>query len=167
MMCRYSRIKVLLVTIKLCYILCTSAHLKYLCWWWYFPWFTFPLFLSFGLTLFFVLFCFVSLIFFEMLWSLNIVWFGVFFGVFFFELTSYFLLLVMTCFVVLFFNSVCCIWFLVLLTLLWFLSVLRIRIRDPGSGIWCLFDLWIREPGWVKIRIRIQDEQPESYFREL
>ncbi len=27
---------------------------------------------------------------------------------------------------------------------------------DPGSGIrdWVLFDLWIRDPGWVKIRIR-------------
>jgi len=27
------------------------------------------------------------------------------------------------------------------------MSVLWIRIRDPGSGIWCLFDLWIRDPG--------------------
>jgi hypothetical protein len=36
--------------------------------------------------------------------------------------------------------------------------VLRIRIR-------CLFDPWIRDPGWVKNRIR--DEQPGSYFREL
>jgi hypothetical protein len=28
--------------------------------------------------------------------------------------------------------------------------VLRIRIWDPGSGIWCLFDPWIRDPGWAK-----------------
>jgi hypothetical protein len=28
--------------------------------------------------------------------------------------------------------------------------VLRIRIRDPGSGIRCLFDPWIRDPGCVK-----------------
>jgi hypothetical protein len=35
--------------------------------------------------------------------------------------------------------------------------VLLIRIR-------CLFDPWIRDPGWVKkIRIRIRDEQPGSY----
>ncbi len=27
------------------------------------------------------------------------------------------------------------------------MSALRIRIPDPGSGIWCLFDLWIRDPG--------------------
>jgi hypothetical protein len=33
--------------------------------------------------------------------------------------------------------------------------VLRIRIREPGSGIGCLFDPWIR------------DEQPGSYFLEL
>jgi hypothetical protein len=25
-------------------------------------------------------------------------------------------------------------------------AVLRIRIRDPGSGIRCLFDPWIRDP---------------------
>jgi hypothetical protein len=36
---------------------------------------------------------------------------------------------------------------------------------DPGSRIRCLFDPWIRDQGWVKIRIR--DEQPGSYFREL
>jgi hypothetical protein len=36
-----------------------------------------------------------------------------------------------------------------------------------GSGIRCLFDPWIRDPGWVKVRIRIRDEQLESYFREL
>jgi hypothetical protein len=26
-----------------------------------------------------------------------------------------------------------------------------------GSGIRCLFDPWIRDPGWVKVRIRIRD----------
>ncbi len=42
--------------------------------------------------------------------------------------------------------------------LLLYYTVLRIRIRDlgsgafltPGSGIRCLFDPWIRDPGWVK-----------------
>jgi hypothetical protein len=34
-----------------------------------------------------------------------------------------------------------------------------------GSGIRCLFDPWIQDPGWEKIGIR--DEQPGSYFREL
>jgi hypothetical protein len=38
-------------------------------------------------------------------------------------------------------------------------------VADPESGIWCLFDPWIRDPGWSKIRIR--DEQARSYFREL
>ncbi len=28
---------------------------------------------------------------------------------------------------------------------------------DPGSGIGCLFDLWIRDPGWEKVSIRIRD----------
>ncbi len=38
----------------------------------------------------------------------------------------------------------------------------------PGSGIRCLFDPWIRDPGWVKkIRIRIRDERPGLYFRKL
>jgi hypothetical protein len=39
----------------------------------------------------------------------------------------------------------------------------------PGSGIRCLIDPWIRDLGWVpyKIRIRIRDEQPGSYFRQL
>jgi hypothetical protein len=36
---------------------------------------------------------------------------------------------------------------------------------DPGSGAFC--DPWIRNPGWVKSRIRIRDEQPGSYFLEL
>jgi hypothetical protein len=30
-----------------------------------------------------------------------------------------------------------------------------------GSGIRCLFDNWIRDPGWVKIRMRIRDPDPE------
>jgi hypothetical protein len=36
-----------------------------------------------------------------------------------------------------------------------------------GSGIGCLFDTWIRDPGWEKVSIRIRDEQPGSYFLEL
>jgi hypothetical protein len=39
-----------------------------------------------------------------------------------------------------------------------------------GSRIRCLFDPWIRNPGWVKKiknRVRIRDEHPRSYFREL
>jgi hypothetical protein len=36
-----------------------------------------------------------------------------------------------------------------------------------GSGIGCLFDPWIRDPGWEKVSIRIRDEQPGSYFLEL
>jgi hypothetical protein len=39
-----------------------------------------------------------------------------------------------------------------------------IKVVHPGSGIRCLFDPWIRDTGW---RIRIRDEQPRSYFREL
>ncbi len=31
----------------------------------------------------------------------------------------------------------------------------------------CLFDPWIRDPGWGKIKIRIRDEHFRSYFREL
>jgi hypothetical protein len=38
---------------------------------------------------------------------------------------------------------------------------------DPGFGIQCLFDPWIRDPKRVKIGIRIRDEQSGSYFREL
>jgi hypothetical protein len=37
---------------------------------------------------------------------------------------------------------------------------------DPESGIQCLFDPWIRDPGWVD-SIRIRDEQPGSYFLEI
>ncbi len=40
-------------------------------------------------------------------------------------------------------------------------------VADPGSGIRCLFDPWIWDPGWVKIRIQIRDEQPGSCFPEL
>jgi hypothetical protein len=36
-----------------------------------------------------------------------------------------------------------------------------------GSGIRCRFAPWILDPGWSKIRIRIRDEQPGSYLREL
>jgi hypothetical protein len=35
------------------------------------------------------------------------------------------------------------------------------------SGIRCLFDPWIRDPGWIKIQDPIRNEHPESYFREL
>jgi hypothetical protein len=43
---------------------------------------------------------------------------------------------------------------------------------DPGSGIRCLFDPWIRDPGRVESQhphpgFGIRDEQPESYFLEL
>ncbi len=76
-----------------------------------------------------------------------------------------------------------------------FKSVLRIRIRDPGSGIWdpgsvigCLYDHFpadhwilhlnqccgsgsgIRDPGWEKVSIRIRDPRsgmnnPDHIFR--
>ncbi len=36
-----------------------------------------------------------------------------------------------------------------------------------GSWIRCHFDHWIQDPDCVKIKIRIRDEYPESYFREL
>ncbi len=32
-------------------------------------------------------------------------------------------------------------------------------VADPGSGIRCLFDPWIRDSGWVKIRIRDDQKQ--------
>jgi hypothetical protein len=33
---------------------------------------------------------------------------------------------------------------------------------DRGSGIRCLYDPWIRDPGWVKkIKIRIRDPDPD------
>jgi hypothetical protein len=40
-------------------------------------------------------------------------------------------------------------------------ALLRIRIR-------CFFDPWIRDPGGIKkIKLRIRDEHPGSYFREI
>jgi hypothetical protein len=58
------------------------------------------------------------------------------------------------------------------------LTSVQFSVADPGSGIRCLFDPWIRDPVpfWPldpgsgmgkKIRTRIRDEQPWSYFREL
>ncbi len=43
--------------------------------------------------------------------------------------------------------------------------MLRIRIRDPGSGAFLTPGSGIRDG--QKIKIRIRDEHPESYFREL
>jgi hypothetical protein len=48
-----------------------------------------------------------------------------------------------------------------------FCSNLESQCCGSRSGIRCLFDPWIWDPGWVKIRIRIGDEQPVSYFLEL
>jgi hypothetical protein len=31
----------------------------------------------------------------------------------------------------------------------------------------CLFDPWILDPGWGKIKIRSRDELPGSYIREI
>jgi hypothetical protein len=50
--------------------------------------------------------------------------------------------------------------------------VLRIRIRDPGSGAFLTPGSGIRDPGWVKSQdpdpgSGIRDEQPRSYFLEL
>ncbi len=48
---------------------------------------------------------------------------------------------------------------------------MKIYEQCCGVGSWigirCLFHSWIRDPGRIKNRIRIRDEQPESYFREL
>jgi hypothetical protein len=41
-------------------------------------------------------------------------------------------------------------------------TVLRIRIRYPGSGIRCLFDPWIRDPEYVFSGSRIPD--PKTIF---
>ncbi len=46
-------------------------------------------------------------------------------------------------------------------------SVLRIRIRDLGSGIGCLFEPWIRDGRKSASGSGIRDEQPGSYFLEL
>jgi hypothetical protein len=48
-----------------------------------------------------------------------------------------------------------------------FTSACSVADPDPGSGIGCIFDPWIRDPGWEKVSIRIRDEQPGSYFLEL
>ncbi len=49
-----------------------------------------------------------------------------------------------------------------------------LRIRDPGSGIGCFFDPWIRDPGFRMKESQhpdpgsgIRDAQPGSYFLEL
>jgi hypothetical protein len=46
-------------------------------------------------------------------------------------------------------------------------TVFSVADPDLGSGIGCLFDPCIRDPGWEKVSIRIRDEQPGSYFLEL
>jgi hypothetical protein len=45
-----------------------------------------------------------------------------------------------------------------------FTLVLKGDKQCCGSGIRCLFDLWIRDPEWVKNKDK--HEQPGSYFRE-
>jgi hypothetical protein len=45
------------------------------------------------------------------------------------------------------------------------LSVLRIRIRDPGSGAFLTPGCGTRDGQNIKMWIR--DERPDSYFREL
>jgi hypothetical protein len=55
---------------------------------------------------------------------------------------------------------------------LYILSVLRIRIWDPGSGAFLTPGSGTRDPGWLKKSrfgsgILIWDEHPGSYFREL
>jgi hypothetical protein len=50
---------------------------------------------------------------------------------------------------------------------MWFQVGSSVADRDPGSGIGCLFDPWIRDPGWEKVSIRIRDEQPGLYFLDL
>jgi hypothetical protein len=40
--------------------------------------------------------------------------------------------------------------------------VLITSVADPGSGIRCLFDPWIRDPGWVKSGSGIRDKNPGS-----
>jgi hypothetical protein len=48
--------------------------------------------------------------------------------------------------------------------------VLRIRIRDPESGIPCLFDPWIRDLGsrigiWDRYKVRIQIRDPDPGWK--
>ncbi len=45
------------------------------------------------------------------------------------------------------------------------LLVYSVAEPDPGSG--AFLTPWIWHPGGTKIKIWIQDEHPESYFREL
>jgi hypothetical protein len=47
------------------------------------------------------------------------------------------------------------------------MAVLRIRIQDPGSGIRCLFDPWIRDPGWVKKDPGSGINNPENISKSL
>ncbi len=42
-----------------------------------------------------------------------------------------------------------------------------IHCCGSGPGIRCLFNPWMRDPGWAKVNIRIRDEHFGSYFREL
>jgi hypothetical protein len=46
-----------------------------------------------------------------------------------------------------------------------------VAVPDRGSGIRYLFDPWIRDPGWVKTKVRIRiregildEKKPGSYF---
>jgi hypothetical protein len=41
--------------------------------------------------------------------------------------------------------------------LIFFSAVIFFSVADPGSGIGCFFDPWIRDPGWEKVSIRIRD----------
>jgi hypothetical protein len=48
-------------------------------------------------------------------------------------------------------------------------NLIKVFKQCCGSGIRCLFDPWIWDPGWVKSQdpdpgSRIRDEQPGSYF---
>ncbi len=36
-------------------------------------------------------------------------------------------------------------------------TIISVADPDPGSGIGCLFDPWIRDPGWEKVSILIRD----------
>ncbi len=37
------------------------------------------------------------------------------------------------------------------------IGTMQSSVADPGSGIGCLFDPWIRDPGWEKVSMRIRD----------
>ncbi len=50
------------------------------------------------------------------------------------------------------------------------LLLISVADPDPGSGIGCLFDPWIRDPGlgaFLTPGSGIRDEKPGSYFLEL